>query len=140
MQLPLVSELLEPTEYKTVSRAMFLERATTFYYYPSGAKYTGTGYGEDGGYGLQLFYESRGYMVVERYNRIILGYDWDGSETTYSPATQGVTFDDYKTEIDAGRPVMVRLEGHSIVGVGYDDSTNTVYIRDTWDYSTHTMT
>jgi len=115
--------------------------STTFYYNIYGAKYTGTGwYGEDGGYGLQLFYESRGYTVVDRYNRVLLGYDWDGSGTVYSPATEGATFADYKAEIDAGRPVMIHLEGHTIVGVGYDDSTNTMYIHDTWGYSTYTMT
>jgi len=113
--------------------------ATAFWLDPNGTKYTGTDV-DDGGYGLQLFYESRGYSVVDRYNRVILGYDWDGSGSSFSPATQGATFEDYKAEIDAGRPVMIHLEGHTIVGVGYDDSTNTVYIHDTWDYSTHTMT
>jgi hypothetical protein len=27
-----------------------------------------------------------------------------------------------------------------MLGFGYDDSTNTVYLHDTWDYSNHTMT
>ena len=27
-----------------------------------------------------------------------------------------------------------------MVGIGYDDATNLMYIHDTWDYSTHTMT
>jgi len=113
--------------------------STTFWYYPSGVKWNGTT-ASDGGYGLQLFYESRGYTVVDRYNRVLLGYDWDGPGTEYSPATQGATFADYKAEIDAGRPVMVHLEGHTMVGLGYDDSTNTMYIHDTWDYNTYTMT
>ncbi|MHC1726945.1 MAG: C39 family peptidase [Syntrophobacteraceae bacterium] len=52
----------------------------------------------------------------------------------------GFSFAQFKAEIDAGRPVFLNLEGHSIVGVGYDDSTNKVYIHDTWDYSNHTMT
>ncbi len=113
--------------------------ATTLRFYPNGAMYAGTD-ADDGGYGLELFYESRGYTVVTRYNRILLGYDWDGAGTAYSPATQGATFGDYKAEIDAGRPVMIHLEGHTVVGVGYDDSTSTLYIHDTWDYGTHTMT
>jgi len=112
---------------------------TQFWYYTNGAKWTGT-YADDGGYGLQRFYESRGYTVVERYNRYRLGYDPDGSGTAYSPTTQGATFADYKAEIDAGRPVMVHLAGHTMVGIGYDDSSNTLYIYDTWDYLTHTMT
>jgi hypothetical protein len=35
---------------------------------------------------------------------------------------------------------MLNLAGHTIVGVGYDDSSNTVYIHDTWDNNDHTMT
>ena len=35
---------------------------------------------------------------------------------------------------------MLNLDGHTIVGVGYDDSDNTIYIHDTWDYDTHEMT
>lgn len=34
---------------------------------------------------------------------------------------------------------MLNLEGHTVVGVGYDDSSNLVYIHDTWDYSNHSM-
>ncbi len=112
---------------------------TTFWYYPNGAKWTGTT-ASDGGYGLQLFYGSRGYTVADRYNRVILGYDWDGPGTTYGPAAQGATFADYKAEIDAGHPVMIHVTGHTMVGVGYDDASNTLYIHDTWDYNTYTMT
>jgi hypothetical protein len=82
----------------------------------------------DGTYGRKLFYEARGYTVTDCYNQKT---DNNGG---------GFTFANYKAEIDAGRPVMLNLAGHTIVGVGYDDSTNTVYIHDTWDYSTHTMT
>ena len=35
---------------------------------------------------------------------------------------------------------MINLNGHTIVGVGYDSSINRVYVHDTWDYSTHYMT
>jgi len=87
----------------------------------------------DGGYGLKLFYESRGYTVINMYNQYILG---QGT----SPAL-GFTYDQFKTEIDAGRPVMIHLEGHTIVGFGYDDdTTDLMYIHDTWDYLDHTMT
>jgi len=86
---------------------------------------------EDGGYGIKLFYESRGYTVVDMYNQYILGY---------VSSTQGFTYNQYKAEIDAGRPVMIHVEGHSMVGVGYDDFTsNLMYIHDTWDYNTYTM-
>jgi hypothetical protein len=43
-------------------------------------------------------------------------------------------------EIDAGYPVMIHVLGHTMVGVGYDTIGNTVYLHDTWDYNTHSMT
>ena len=82
----------------------------------------------DGTYGRKLFYEARGYTVTDCYN-----------QSTDNIITGGFSFAQYKSEIDAGRPVMLNLNGHTIVGVGYDDSTNTVYIHDTWDYLPHTM-
>jgi len=83
----------------------------------------------DGTYGRKLFYEARGYTVTDCY-----------SQQTDNKIAGGFSFNQYKAEIDAGRPVLLNLAGHSIVGVGYDDTTNTVYIHDTWDYSNHTMT
>jgi hypothetical protein len=80
----------------------------------------------DGTYGRHLFYEARGYTVTDCYNQ-------------KTGNNSGFTFTLYKAEIDAGRPVLINLAGHSIVGVGYDDSTKTVYLHDTWDYLTHTM-
>jgi hypothetical protein len=35
---------------------------------------------------------------------------------------------------------MIHVAGHTMVGVGYNDTGNTVYLHDTWDYSTHSMT
>jgi hypothetical protein len=83
----------------------------------------------DGTYGRKLFYEARGYTVTDCY-----------SQVTDNILAGGFSFAQFKAEIDAGRPVFLNLAGHSIVGVGYDDSTNTVYIHDTWDYLTHSMT
>ena len=74
---------------------------------------------EDGTYGRKLFYEARGYTVTDCYNQKT---DNNGG---------GFSLADYKAEIDAGHPVLLNLEGHSIVGYGYSGST--VYIRDTWD-------
>ena len=86
---------------------------------------------EDGGYGLKLFYQSRGYMVSNMYNQYIYGYGGN---------TNGFTYAQYCAEIDAGHPVMIHIEGHTMVGVGYDNSvTNLMYIHDTWDYNTYTM-
>jgi Calx-beta domain/Peptidase_C39 like family len=82
----------------------------------------------DGTYGRKLFYEARGYTVTDCYN-----------QPTDNQIAGGFSFAQLKAEIDAGRPVMINLEGHTVVGVGYDDSSNTVYIHDTWDYADHTM-
>jgi hypothetical protein len=82
----------------------------------------------DGTYGRKLFYEARGYTVTDCYNQ----------KTDNNSG--GFTFSMYQTEINGGNPVLLNLNGHSIVGVGYDSTTNTVYIHDTWDYLTHSMT
>jgi hypothetical protein len=81
----------------------------------------------DGTYGRKLFYQNKGYTVTDCYNQKT---DNNGG---------GYTFARYKAEIDAGHPVLLNLSGHSIAGVGYDDSTNTVYLHDTWDFSLHAM-
>jgi len=117
-----------------------IDSSTTFYTYTSSANpltcsKMSTSYDgsilvstRDGTYGRKLFYEAKGYMVTDCYNQKT---DNNGG---------GFTFALFKAEIDAGRPVLINLEGHSMVGVGYNDSSNTVYIHDTWDYETHTMT
>ena len=81
----------------------------------------------DGTYGRKLFYEAKGYTVTDCYNQKT---DNNGGGFTYAM---------YKAEIDSGRPVMVNLEGHTVVGIGYKDPS-TIYIHDTWDYSPHSMT
>ncbi len=87
----------------------------------------------DGCHGFRLFLESRGYSLPANgnYSQYIYGYNGN---------TLGFTFDQFKAEIDAGRPVIIGVMGHSMVGYGYDDASNLVYIHDTWDHHTHTMT
>jgi YD repeat-containing protein len=125
-------------DYMKTSQSAYsnIDGSTTFYNYTSSASQLlcseMPGYGIhtlDGTYGRKLFYEARGYTVTTCY-----------SQRTDNLVTGGFSFAQYKAEIDAGRPVMLNLAGHTIVGVGYDDSGNTVYIHDTWDYSNHTMT
>ncbi|MHC4294029.1 MAG: DVUA0089 family protein, partial [Planctomycetota bacterium] len=75
-------------------------------------------------HGLRLFAESRGYTVLENY-----------TQKTDNQYPDGFTFADYMAEIDAGYPVMLQVVGHTMVGVGYDQATQTVYMHDTWgDY------
>jgi YD repeat-containing protein len=83
----------------------------------------------DGTYGRKLFYEARGYTVTDCYN-----------QSTDNTIAGGFSFAQFMAEINAGRPVLLNLAGHSVVGVGYDSASNLVYIHDTWDYNNHTMT
>lgn len=107
------------------------DASTVFYFNNDGSPYSGTGYGEDGMYGFKLFFESRGYTVTSYYNQFIYGYNGN---------IIGFTFEQFKQEIDAGRPVLIQVSGHSMLGMGYDDTGSKVYLHDTWDYSTHEMT
>lgn len=104
--------------------------ATTFYLNTDGSP-TSTTIAEDGCYGLKLYFESRGYTVTDYFTQFIYGYNGN---------TLGFTFNQYKQEIDAGRPVLIHVDGHTMLGFGYDDNNNTVYLHDTWDYLDHTMT
>jgi hypothetical protein len=111
--------------------------ATTFWGYSDGTAlydYTDSEPGSiDGCHGLRDFVESRGYAVQSsgNFNQCIYPY---GSNT------KGFTFANFKAEIDAGRPVLIQVEGHTMLGFGYNDSGSTIYIHDTWDYLDHTMT
>lgn len=110
-----------------------VDGSTIFYTYYSSSRldcstYTTYPYNTRGDVGLKKFYESRGYEVSECY-----------TQRTDNSVAGGFSFYDFKREIDAGRPVMFHVTGHTMVGVGYNDSTQSIYIHDTWDHSTHTM-
>lgn len=92
----------------------------------------------DGIHGVKLFYESLGLTVDRNFTRTITGYDDPDDDPDMGPATGGYEFAMYKASVDAGRPVYIQVEGHSMVGFGYDDSTSpeTLYLRDTWDTNT----
>lgn len=124
-------------DYMRTSQSAYgnTDSATVFYDWQSSASpftcadmvsYDAT---DDGTYGRKLFYEARGYTVTNCYN-----------QKTVTSGSSGFTFAMYKAEIDAGRPVMINLAGHTVVGVGYDDSGSKVYIHDTWDFNTYSMT
>lgn len=111
--------------------------STAFYYWGNGdnSKYfcdTAEAWGvPDGTMGLRNFYQSRGYTVSNCYFQL-----------TDNQVSGGFSFADFKSEIDAGRPVMVHLAGHTIVGTGYNNSASSpvIYINDTWDNDAdHTM-
>jgi hypothetical protein len=117
--------------------------STSFYWWDSGTPlvdYSDCEPGDkDGCRGLRQFVQSRGYDVVLNGNFTQLILPAPAGETN----TQGFTYNDFKAEIDAGRPVLVHIfgppGGHTMLMVGYNGSS-TVYVHDTWDYSTHSMT
>ena len=92
----------------------------------------------DGIHGVRLFYEALGLTVDWNYTRTITGYDDPDDDPDMGPATGGYEFSMYKASIDQGRPVYIQVEGHSMIGFGYDDTATpqTLYLRDTWDTNT----
>ena len=113
-----------------------MDGGTRFFFYSSGDPlYDYTGQEptyRDGCHGMKLFAESCGYTVTTNFNQLIQGQGTDPSK--------GFTFADFQAEIDAGSPVLIQVTGHTMLGYGYDASTNTIYVHDTWDYYSHTMT
>ncbi len=107
--------------------------STVYYFYTDGSplyNFDASPDGRDGCFGMRQFFESRGYSVYTNYSQYIYGLNGN---------TLGFTYAQYVQEIDAGRPVIIHVAGHSMLGFGYDPATNLVYLHDTWDYSNHTM-
>jgi len=110
--------------------------STTFYYWTDGAPFTESDaatYGVanlDGMYGIGEYLEYAGYDAATLYTQLI-----------YTPSTPlGFTFSQYVAEINAGRPVIIQVEGHSMYGYGYDSTAATVLLHDTWTLGQHSMT
>jgi transcriptional regulator CtsR len=125
-------------DYMGTNQAKYgnIDGGTTFFWYTNGDPlydYTGSepAY-RDGCHGMKLFAQSRGYTVLTDFSQMIKGQGSDPNK--------GFTFADFQAEIDAGRPVLIQVTGHTMLGYGYDTSTNTIYVHDTWDYSNHQMT
>jgi hypothetical protein len=107
--------------------------STWFVYWTNGAPFTyldslGLGVQDiDGMYGVGEYINYSTYSFTTLYTQLI-----------YSPsAPLGFTFQDYKDEIDAGRGVMIQVEGHTMAGIGYDGDNIVLY--DTWSPGPHTM-
>jgi hypothetical protein len=109
---------------------------TTFYYWLNGKPFTASDAltygvsGLDGMYGIGEYLEYAGYDAATLYTQHIY--------TTSTPL--GFTFAQYMAEINAGRPVIIQVEGHSMYGYGYDSATTTVILHDTWTLGLHSMT
>lgn len=115
--------------------------STQIWFYTNGTKlydfHPGSTYGTPStscSHGMRMFAESRGYTVTSNYNQ------WCDVHTAANGGTGGFTLADYRAEIDAGRPVLVHITGHTMTGVGYQTGSQTIYIHDTWDNSRHSMT
>jgi len=81
-----------------------------------------------------------GPPAFRRYVRYISDYE-PASVNSWSTY---FTFDDYKAEIDAGRPMLLLVDtdgngqtDHFVTGIGYDDAANEYAIHDTWDLNVH---
>ncbi len=84
----------------------------------------------DAGYGLKLFFESRNYTITTMYNQYI-----------HPDKQDGFSYVQYKAEINAGRPVMLHLTGHIVVGTGYNDTNGEeVIFHDSWSHVEQRMT
>jgi titin len=126
------------SDYMGTNQAKYgnIDGGTTFFYYSNGDPlydYTGSEpASRDGCHGMKLFAQSRGYTVLTNFSQLIKGQGTDPNK--------GFTFADFQAEIDAGRPVLIHVTGHTMLGYGYDTSTNTIYVHNTWDYDNHQMT
>ncbi len=106
---------------------------TFFYFWANGARMTNIDlynlgydvYNYSGTYGMIEYTKYCGHSAFA-FNQYILGFQGN---------TLGFSFSDYVNEIDAGRPVMIHLTGHMMLGVGYYLTTETVIVHDAWNNS-----
>jgi len=108
---------------------------TTFFYYTDNSPLTESDifalgvdyYNASGMYGLKEYLTWAGYDASTLYNQRIYGYDG---------IQEGFTYEQFKAEIDAGRPVLVHVKGHTMFGYGYGETdipgSEYVYVNDTW--------
>jgi len=84
-----------------------------------------------GMYGVYEYIQYAGYDIVDLYNQYIIELG----------RTYGYTLAQYQAEIDAGRPVLIHIEGHTMMGCGYTGvGSNTIQVMDTWTPGPHDMT
>jgi len=103
---------------------------TTFYYWTNGAPFTAADalaynvWQADGMYGIGEYVKYCGYDYKTLYTQHIY--------VSSSSFPLGFTYPQYQAEIDAGRPVLIQVEGHTMLGYGYDAANNLVDVYDTW--------
>ncbi len=87
-------------------------------------------------YGLSLYVKNAGYSLNPEQTAT---YYTDNQAEVKGSNRDYFTFDMYKAEIDAGRLVCVGIEGHSMLGYGYDAATKEIIFDDTY-FSDQRMT
>jgi hypothetical protein len=106
--------------------------STWLYYFTNGARFTASdalSYGladKDGMYGMSEYF---GYAS---YGSSTTNTDFFTQYIFTSSTPLGMTFAQYMAEIDAGRVVMIQVEGHSMFGYGYTDDGKIIF-DDTWN-------
>ncbi len=111
--------------------------ATTFFFKQDGSRLTlydvsswnATEKDRSGMYGIWEYVNYRGYSSETLFNQYA---------NTYTNGT-GFTFNNFMSEINAGRVVLVHIEGHTMLGYGYDTNGTIIYVHDTWNPGDHTM-
>lgn len=97
--------------------------------YAEGACY----YESDGMFGMWEYFNYAGYGNGTPDGNFFSQY------TDTHIGSNGFSFADYMAEIDEGRVVMIHVDEHSMLGYGYDETDDTMYLYDTWSAGPHTM-
>ncbi len=114
---------------------------TTFWFYTNGSPlyvadiYTLGLKDSSGLYGIWEYIDYRGYGTHDSLNDKTM---FNQYVDTY--VSGGFSFNDFMSEINSGRPVIIHLNGHAMLGYGYDTEGNIIYVHDTWSPGDHTMT
>ena len=104
--------------------------STTFYYYTNGAAFHWSDAefhgvtNKSGMYGIREYIQYATYDVTDIYNQYINPYH-----------ASGFTWAQYCAEIDAGRVVLIHVEGHTMLGYDYTAAGQLVHLYDTWTQS-----
>jgi len=117
-------------DYMGTSRSIFgnaTNGSTMFFYYQDGTPLSdyiplSTSL-RDGCHGIRAFLNARGYTVTANYTQLLYNA---------TSAPNGCTFAQYCAEIDAGNPMILQLNGHTMLGMGYNKTGNIVYVHTTW--------
>lgn len=114
--------------------------STTFFYYSDGDRTDAWVLDEyeltdrSGIIGMWEYLQYAGYGEGELEDQMIYNQYIDAMGLDF-----GFTWENYMAEIDAGRPVLIHVEGHTMFGYGYDALTNEILLHDTWYEGEHRM-